>query len=259
MQFHKRLIFAWMLNLLLPGLGHFYWREYAFGLFVFLVMLLASVLYVASFFVPMPGAVTWLVLGLPIMFYGFTFVDLARTARLKRVSINRTTRAAVVIVAAGLLYQVLSPSAPLNFGWRNRPEIYTIPHNRLNPLYATGDILKASSLAYTVRIAFVDRPILHRLPQRFEIVRFEEASGRRRTGFVVGLPLEEVLIVDGLVVADGLPDPRDGPPGISLTGDWPLTQTDQFSILVATVSMGSLDKVYEIPLTQLVGKVDRLF
>jgi hypothetical protein len=94
MQFHKRLIFAWMLNLLLPGLGHFYWREYAFGLFVFLVMLLASVLYVASFFVPMPGAVTWLVLGLPIMFYGFTFVDLARTARLKRVSINRTTRAA---------------------------------------------------------------------------------------------------------------------------------------------------------------------
>jgi len=259
MRFHKRLVVSWLLNLLLPGLGHFYWREYAFGLFVYLVMLLASVLFVVSLFVSLPGIAVWLILGLPVVFYLFTFVDLARTRKRKRVSVNRSMRAAVIILLVGLAHQLLSPSALLNFGYRNRPEIYRMPHNRLNPLFVTGDILAASSLAYFVNIAFVDRPILRRLPQRFDMVRFEDDSGRRHTGFVIGLPQEEVVIIEGLLVADGVPDLSDGPDGIVLSGDWPLTQADPYSILVATVSQGLLDQVYEVPLTKLIGKVDKLF
>lgn len=247
------------MNLLLPGLGHLYWREYAFGLFVFLVMLLASVLFVVTLFVSTPAAASWLILGLPVIFYLFTFVDLTRTARRKGASVVRSRRASVIILLVGLVYQILSPSALFNFAWRNRPEVYRMPHNRLNPMFATGDVLEASRLAYFVSIAFVDRPILRRLPERFDPVRFVDDTGRRRTGFVVGLPYETVLIVDGLVVANGVPDPRDGPDGITLSGDWPLTEADPYSILVATVSMGSLDQVYEVPLTRLTGKVDKLF
>jgi hypothetical protein len=259
MQFYRRIITAWLLNLLLPGLGHFFWKEYAFGLFVYLVMLLATVLYVASFFVPLPDVAVWFILGLPVLFYAFTFVDLARTVRLKRRSVDRGTKALVIVLVIGLAHQLFSPAALLNFGYRNRPELYRMPHNRLNPLYATDDLLTVSRLTYFVKIAFVDKPILHELPERFDMVCFEDDTGRRRIGFVVGLPLEELVIVEGLVVADGIPDPRDGPLGISLSGDWPLTEADRFSILVATVSMGSLDQVYEVPLTKLVGKVDKLF
>jgi hypothetical protein len=259
MQLHKRLVIGWLLNLLLPGLGHFYWKEYAFGLFVYLVMLLASVLFVVSLFVTLPVAAAWLILGLPVIFYLFTFLDLTRTRQRKLVSVNRSTKAAAIIIVVGLAHQFLAPNALFNFAYRNRPEVYRMPHNQMNPLFATGDLLAADRLAYFVDIAFVNRPILRRLPERFDVVRFEDAPGRRRTGFVVGLPQEEVVIIEGLVVADGIPDPRDGPGGISLSGDWPLTQAGPYSILVGTVALGSLDQVYEVPLTGLIGKVDKLF
>lgn len=259
MRITSSLIFAWLLNLLLPGLGHFYWREFSFGLFIYLITLLASVLYVALFFVPLPRYAELLILWLPVLFYAFTFVDLARTVKQKRSKMTRSGRTMIIILVVGLVYQVLSPAAVLNFGWRNRPEIYSMQNNRLNPRFATGDLLQASRLHYTVDIAFVDRPILHRLPERFDMVRFIDYAGRRRTGFIVGLPDEEVMIADGLIVADGMPDVRDGPLGINLRGDWPLTLTGQYSILVATVNLGSIENVYEVELTQLIGKVDKLF
>ncbi|MDH3890071.1 MAG: hypothetical protein OEV49_03225 [candidate division Zixibacteria bacterium] len=259
MRFPSSLILAWLLNLLLPGLGHFYWREFSFGLFIYLIALLASVLYVAVFFVPLPWYAEFLILWLPILFYAFTFVDLARTVKLKRPSLNRSARSMIIMLLVGLVYQVVSPAAMLNFGWRNRPEIYTMQNNRLNPRFATGDILKADRLDYTVNIAFVDLPILHSFPERFDIVRFVDDGGRRRTGLIVGLPAEEVVIADGLLVVDGVPDVRDGPLGISLRGDWPLTLAGRYSILVATVNLGSVENVYEVQLTQLLGKVDKLF
>jgi hypothetical protein len=91
------------------------------------------------------------------------------------------------------------------------------------------------------------------------MVRFIDDSGRRQTGFIVGLPDEEVMIADGLVVINGIPDVQDGPLGISLRNDWPLTLTGQYSILVATVNLGSIENVHDVELTQLIGKVDKLF
>lgn len=259
MRFPSSLILAWLLNLLLPGLGHFYWKEFSFGLFVYLITLLASVLYVALFFVPLPWYAELLILWLPVLFYAFTFVDLARTVKLKRSRMSRSARVMTILLVVGFVYQVLAPTAVLNFVWRNRPEIYTMQHNRLNPRFATGDLLKADRLHYTVNIAFVDRPILHQIPERFDMVRFIDEAGRRRTGFIVGLPDDEVMIADGLVVVNGMPDVRDGPLGISLRGDWPLTVAGRYSILVATVNLGSIENVYEVELTQLIGKVDKLF
>ena len=61
--------FSSLLHLLLPGLGHVFWREYAFGLFVFLVMLIAAVLFFVSFLVTIPVLVKVLLLGLPLVFF----------------------------------------------------------------------------------------------------------------------------------------------------------------------------------------------
>ncbi|MCK4816755.1 hypothetical protein KA005_13375, partial [bacterium] len=154
MRIQNNLILAWFLNLLLPGLGHFYWKEFSFGLFIYLITLLASVLYVAMFFVPLPWYAELLILWLPVLFYGFTFVDLTRTVKLKRSKLKRSARFMIILLVFGMAYQVLSPTAILNFGWRNRPEIYTMQHNRLNPKFATGDLLKANQLDYTINIAF---------------------------------------------------------------------------------------------------------
>ena len=125
MQLKRNLIIAWLLNLLLPGLGHFYYKEFSFGLFIYLITLLASVLFVAMFFVPLPWYAELLIFWLPILFYLFTFVDLTRTAKLKRTNFNRSRRGLVLFLVVGLGYQILAPPAAINFGWRNRPEIYT--------------------------------------------------------------------------------------------------------------------------------------
>ncbi len=259
MRFPDSFIAAWLLNILLPGLGHVFWKEFSFGLFIYLITLLAGVLYVALLFVPMPYFAEMLILWLPLVFYLFTFIDLARTVKRKRKTFSRTMRRIFLFLLIGVVYQIISPAAVLNIAWRNRPEIYTMQNNRLNPRFATGDVLKTDRLEYMIDIAFVGKPILHHMPERFEMVRFVDDQGTRRTGFVLGLPYESVMVADGLVVVNDLPDPHDGPLGVSLRGDWPLTVAGQYSILVATANLGSVDQVYEIGLDQLIGKVDKLF
>jgi hypothetical protein len=248
-----------LLHLLLPGLGHLLWREYLFGIFIFLVTLLASVLFIVSLFVHVPPVAALVLYALPLLFYAFTFVDLTRTVRAKRKKTLPGRKAAIIFLLVGVVYQLLSPIAPVNFSLRNLPEIFIQEDNRLSPLYSEGDLLKASRLSYVVDVFVVNRPILHALPKRYDIVRFTDSSDRHINGIVVGLPGEEIEIADGVIVANGFPDIGDAPGGIILSGEWPLTSVGGYSILVATLNLGRIDKVYEVSLTELIGKVGRLF
>jgi amino acid transporter len=246
------------LNLLLPGLGHVYWREPVFGLFVFLVTLIAIVLFFLTFFVHLSILVKVILFGLPAIFYLFTFVDLDRTVRQARGKTARSLRTAVIYFVIALSYQLVVPIAPGNFLLRNIPEAFMLENNSLAPLYSSGDLLRTNRLAYTADIFFVDRPVLHALPQRYDAVRFIDDDDRQRCGFVVGLPNEEIEILEGIVIVNGLPDYEGSSSGWNLSGDCSLTWVQGYSILVVTLNFGSIDQVYELPLERLEGKVSKL-
>jgi hypothetical protein len=159
----------------------------------------------------------------------------------------------------GVGYQVLCPLAPVNFCILNSPEPFRMPDNSLSPLYSRGDFLKADRLAYTVRAYLLDRPIWHSMPERYDVVRFSAAEGRSLVGMVVGLPLEQVEVMQGLLVVNDQPNLDEPPAGLLFGGDWPLTAADEFSILVATLNLGSIAYVYQVPLTDVRGKVSRLY
>jgi hypothetical protein len=253
-----RLAAAVVLNLLLPGSGHLFLGEMLFGLFVFLVMLIAAGLFFVSFLISLPTGVKWVMLGLPLLFYAFSFVDLSNTVRTRRKLLQRTRRALIGFLALGLVYQILSPYAPVNFIINNLPQVYKQKDMRLAPLFRQGDLLKVNSLSYFVHVVMVKRPILHNLPERYDVLRFRSAGDIRRTGVVVGLPNEQVEINDGEVVANGVPQ-TGGVPGLKLSGSWPSMTAKEYSILVATFSLGSIDHVYQVPLGDVIGKVSRLF
>lgn len=250
---------ALLLNLGIPGLGHIFVREYLFGVFVFLIMLIASILFFVSFFLSLSFWPKLILLVLPMVFYLFTFVDLHRVAKARIGGLERSKKAILVFLAVALVFQVLAPIAPLNFGLRNAPEVFTLDDNSLSPVYSQGNVLKASSLAYAVNIFFLKRPIFHALPARYDLVRFTDADGVVRNGIVLGLPNERVQMVDGVLVVDDFPVFNEPPGGLVLLGDCPLTYVESYSILVATLHLGTVDTAYMVSLTDVVGRIDKLF
>jgi hypothetical protein len=250
---------AMFLNLLLPGLGHLLWREWLFGLFIFLIMLIAVILFVVSLLVPLGLVVKILLLGLPLIFYGFSFVDLHRTVRTRQKTTAITGRTALVLVGLGLVYQIGAPSAPLNFALTNLPELYRQEDSRLAPKFHRGDLLKASQLSYFIHLVFLDQPIMHALPERYDIVRFKSEGEVRRSGIVLGRSGESVALAEGVMVVNGLPDLGASGAGFALGGACPLTVVKEYSILVATLNGGVVDQVYQVPFSDIVGKVSRLF
>jgi len=252
-------IVALALNLGIPGMGHVYIREYLFGIFVFLVMLIGAILFFVSFFLSLSFWPKLVLLGLPVIFYLFTFVDLYRVSRAKTDPAGRSGRSTLIFLAVAFLYQTLTPFAPVNFGIRNSPEIFTVNDNSLSPVYSQGTILKASRLAYFVDIFFIKKAIVHTLPGRYELVRFVDNQGRTRDGIVLGLPGEEVQMVDGVLVINDFPDFNEPPGGLVLTGDCPLTYVEGYSILVATLHLGRVDTAYNVSLTNIVGRIGKLF
>lgn len=257
-KFRNSIAFSFLLHLLVPGFGHVYRREYLFGLFVFLVTLMAAALFILSLFIRIPLLASLFIYGLPAVFYVFSFMDLARTVRSRPRERPPTKRRAVVFVLTGILYQAASPLAVGQFTWQNFPDIFVAESNDLAPVFQRGDVLKASSLAYMLKTVFVDQPIVHSLPERFAVVRFETGENERLNGIVLGLPYEDVEIVGGVIVIDGTPKIQPPRTADLVRGDWPLTQVDSYSILVATTHLGSLDRVYQVPLGLLVGKVEKL-
>ncbi len=250
---------AFALNLGIPGLGHVYIKEFMFGSFVFLVMLIGAILFFVSFFLTLSFWPKVLLLGLPVIFYLFTFIDLYRASGIKAAAGSRSVRSTLIFVAIAVLYQTLTPIAPLNFGIRNSPEIFIVDDNSLSPVYSQGTVLKASRLAYFVDIAFIKRSVVYKLPSRYDLVRFTDDQGRPRHGIVLGLPGEDVLMVDGVLIINDLPDFNDPPGGLVLTGDWPLTSVEGYSILVATLYLGRVDTAYDVSLADIVGRIDKLF
>jgi hypothetical protein len=257
--FRHSVTFSFLLHLLVPGLGHIYWKEYAFGLFVFLIMLLAAALFFLSFLVSIPPLVQLLLLGLPVVFYVFSFVDLNRSVTSRRPTVKRTFRAAWLFLIFAVVYQVAAPVTPINFMLRNRPDLYRVDTNEFSPVIEQGDLASATPLPYYVDLFFLDFPVYHDLPQHFDIVRYVDGSGDRRTGLVIGLPDEQVKVEDGRLIVDGYPKFHEGSGRILQSGNWPLTSVEDNSILVATLSFGQVEAVTQVPLISLVGRVNRLF
>ena len=250
--------FAWLLNLLIPGSGHVYYREYSFGVFVFLITLIGSLVFVASYFLNLTNVVVLILLGLPVLFYLVTFIDLKHTAARKRLHPGRSLWARRLFLLTGLLYQALSPAALVNFGWQNAPHVFVQPDNDLAPRYSQGDMLKASGLAYKVRLSGLKGPLLHALPQRYAIVRYYDESGKPCCGVVIGLPGERIEVAAGVLLVNEMPVVDGEPLGIPIEGDWPLTTASPYSILVAGFHLGHLEQVSEVPLEGIIGKVSRL-
>lgn len=256
--FRSSRAFGFLLNMLLPGAGHILWRELLFGLFIFLIMLLAVAIFMVQYLLPLPRAATWLLLGLPIVFYIFTFVDLSKTISTKRAGFSPRSTLAIAILVIGLAYQFLSPAAPVNFMLRNFPDVFVIRDSHLAPLYSNGDIANANRLAYTVDIPFFNKPVHHSLPNRFDLVRIVSESGDRINGFVVGLPGEDVEITDGILLVGGMPAHVQLPKGFILAGDWPLTQVGAYSIMVVTFNLGVVEQLHQVRLDEVIGRVSRL-
>ncbi len=171
-QLQDRISFGFILTLLLPGLGHVYWGEYLFGVFVFLVLLVAAVLFFFSFLISLPFVVKLVLFGLPTLFYLFVFVDLWKTTRRRRDRPIHKTATAVGFLALGLLVHLLAPLSPTNFLWRNAPGLVTIANHSLEPLVAKGDICWVNRLAYRAELFFLDEPVIHSTPERWQLVRY---------------------------------------------------------------------------------------
>jgi hypothetical protein len=258
LQFRKSIPFGALLNLLLPGLGHVYWKDYMFGIFVFLVMLIAAALFFVSFLVTLPGVIYWLLFGLPVVFFVFTFFDLAKTIRKRRGSLFPSTARWSIFLAVGVAYQLFAPIAAVNFGIRNRPSIYKVANNQLYPVFKNGQYVRASHLAYSADLFFLKGRLYYRLPERFDIVSFKDTTGVSRFGVVVGLPGEEVEVAQGVVIANGYPQVEPSTNELLTGGDLALTSVERSSILVVTLYFGKVDRAYDVALKANIGKVEPL-
>ena len=249
--------FAALLNLLAPGLGHAFWKEYSFGVFIFLVMVLSAILMLVSFLLPLSPLAKLALFGLPMLFYLFTFVDLKRVVR-TQTSVRRTTRVTMAFLVGCMAWQCLSPLAAVNFVGRNAPEVFRQADNSLSPRFRQGDLLWSNSLAYRASIFFLTRPQLYALPEHGELVRFVDSTGQRRVGIAIGLPGEQIEVADGILMANSLPFDLTASLGGPVSGRVELTTVGGVSILVATVRLGSIDKLHQVPVTDIRGKVRKL-
>lgn len=257
-RFRHSQFLAILLNLLLPGLAHFLWGDRLFGVFVFLIMILAAVLAATSLLLPLPGLAVWILLGLPVLFYIFSFGDLAKLIARKRAKFEISSFAARAALGAGILYQLLAPTAAVNFGIRNAPELFIVANNNFAPLLQPGKLVAAFSASYYVNIPFINRPIFHALPERCDVVRYHAENVRERVGIVIGLPNEVIAVDSGVIVVNGIPAGEQLPKGLD-AGDLVLTTVDDYSILVGDFDYGRIMGARQVSLVNLAGKVRRLY
>lgn len=248
-----------LLNLLLPGAGHVYFREAIFGIFAMLVWLIAAALFYLSFVIELNYWAKLILFGLPLVFYFFTFFDLIQSRNRKKNFQPRGVAFTVIIFTAALFYQIFAPVAPLNFLMANGPRPFVVNDHRLSPLYLQGTLLTASPMAYRIEIVGFDKPIFHHLPKRYDIVRYTAENGSKENAVVLGLPQEELEIIEGTVIINGIPDIEGWIGGLSFNGSWPPETAGSQELLVGTFNLGSIDKVIRIPLTKLIGKVESVF
>lgn len=253
----QRVSSSWLLSVILPGLGHMLWGEYLFGLFVFLIMLLAVGLACLGVLVGASSLYYWGLMALPILFFGFSLLDLKQTVEKRRGKYNPTTSRALLFLAISLAVQFGVPGTPARFLIDNRPSVFQVENNDLSPLVKRGDLAWANSMAYYTSLFFYDRPVYHSMPDRFDLVRFKSANQRAVSGVVIGLTKERVEVTGGEFVINGVPL-LVGSGDLNLSGDCPLTLSGPYSILVAELHLGRIKRVHKVPLFELVGKVSPL-
>jgi hypothetical protein len=258
-QFKNHSGFAHLLNLLIPGLGHAYWGEYLFAAFIFLIMLLAATLFFFCFLVSLPFGLRAVLFGLPALFYLFTFVDLHRAIQRRRAKVRRSVRTAWLFLVLGVAAQLILPVAPANFLIHNPPGIAQVEDNRLEPLLENGDICYVNTVAYRADLFFFDRPMTHALPDRWDLTQYHNSETGLELGLALGFGDEELAFINDTLFVDGYPlhESEDPPPIYG--GEMSLTLVDPGSILVATLANGKVHRVRQVPISDVVGKVHRLF
>lgn len=258
-RFRHNFGFGLLLNLIIPGAGHIFWREYLFGIFIFLVMLIAVVLFFFSFLVELPGTMKVILYGLPTFFYVFTFLDLWRTMKRKASGSLRSPSAAWVFVVVALVVALALPLSPWNFALRNRPLIEIADGNGLTPVIGDGDLCLVDRMAYRVDLFFLDQTLGRSLPQRWETVRLRDAGRTGTLGLVLAYGGEEVAFFNDSLFVDGYPLPDDEMAGFVSGGRLPLTRVDMGNILVVTMDRGALTEARQVGNQDIVGRVYRLF
>lgn len=254
---HSKLLSV-TLNMLMPGLAHFLWGDRLFAVFVFLIMTLAAVLAATSLLLPLPTLAIWILLGLPVLFYLFSFADLIKLIGRKSGKHEISSLAVRAAIGMGVLYQLMSPTALLNFGIRNAPDFFVVANDNLAPLLPPGKLVAAYSHSYYVNIPFIKRPIYHSLPERCHIVRFLDPEGRAQSGIVIGLPGESVSVESGEILLNGLPANEQLPNALA-HGSYPLTTIDDYSILVASFDYGKIISANQVSMADITGEVRRLY
>ena len=248
-----------ILHLLLPGAGHVHFREYVFGIFVMLVWLIAAALFYLSFVIELNQWAKLILFGLPLVFYFFTFFDLLQSLKKKKDFKPRGPVFSAIIYAVAFVYQILAPAAPLNFLMANGPIAFVLNNHRLSPLHSDGTLMKVSRLAYQIDIVGFDKPIFHHVPERYDLVRYVSDNGLKDNAVVLGLPQEEIEIIEGTVIINGIPDFKGWIGGLTFNGNWPAEEAGSQELIVATLNLGAIDKIIQVPFTKLIGKVEPVF
>ena len=251
--------FAVLLNVLLPGAGHIFWRDYLFGVFTFLIALLAATLVFFAFLVPLPLGVKLVLFSLPAAFYLASFIDLYKTVQKKGRKSKRSGRTATIFLATAVVIQFAAPVAPGFMVITNRPTVQEVAGNNLAPLLRRGDRVLCVSAAYRIKAPFVPQPIWYNLPQLGETVSFVDYDGRLRIGLVVARTGEYAEIIDGELWINGEVREDAFPERLHVSGDMPLTVAEPGSILVATLKLGAFDEAFQVGGEHLMGRVYRLF
>jgi hypothetical protein len=250
--------FAFIMNLLIPGSAHFLYGEKLFGIFIFLIMLLGVVLSLVTFLVSIPFFLILILLGLPLVFFFFSFVDLIKTVQKKKQPRSLGNRIALIAFCSGVLLQVIIPIMPGGFIIRNCPRIETVPNNHLEPILKKGDPMIVNRGSYVINVPFISRSIMYSIPKRGDIISYKTLDSLTETGIVIGFPGEEITIQKGELKVNEWPCDWQLPSGLA-SGELPLTSVEEYSILVADFQFGSVTKGIQVPLNSVVGKVKQLF
>ena len=188
---------AFLMSLVLPGLGHVYGRAWRPGVALLIVSQVATLgIHALSLaMAPGPGALLWFgAAGLAALAVTlFAAVDAARRVggRMVRPAppwFRSTWFIAVVVVGIGLGLDQVVP-----FGWRS----FSIPSASMEPTLAVGDTLMADVRAPGA------------LPARGDVVLFtvpgRDGAETVYVKRVVGLPGERVSLRGGVVAINGVP------------------------------------------------------
>jgi len=253
-RFKNNAGFGLLLNLILPGAGHIYFREYLFGVFVFLIMLVSIVFFFMTYLIDLSVTIKLILFGMPALFYLFSFVDLWKSIQKKSSIVPRRNVTAWMFLLVSLGMGLLVPLLPGNFFWRNRPELFTVRESTLTPLIKSGDIVWIDRMAYRVNLFFLERPINRDDPDRWDMVRFRRPGEDDQFGMVIGFGGEEVSIAGDSLFVDGLPVGACSVALNHLSGELSLTLVDYGAILMATLNDGVLEQSYQIPVRQISGE-----